>query len=120
MADRKSKSGGQSQGPKQAAGGGASRSPNPQATNKPRSVATAHRDCSNSSIVFHYANFLSAQMMGNASSKPPASSGQYLTQAPHSPNILAPGLHHPVPEASNICRCPKVIPLDLFRRRRVT
>ncbi|KAF8966470.1 hypothetical protein BDZ97DRAFT_1903767 [Flammula alnicola] len=43
MANRKSKSGGQSQGPKQAAGGGASRPPNPQATNKPRSVATAHR-----------------------------------------------------------------------------
>ncbi|EDR10146.1 uncharacterized protein LACBIDRAFT_293747 [Laccaria bicolor S238N-H82] len=43
MANRKSKSGGQSQGPKQAAGGGASQSPNPQATNKPRSVAAAHR-----------------------------------------------------------------------------
>ncbi|KAF8162589.1 hypothetical protein B0H34DRAFT_651398 [Crassisporium funariophilum] len=45
MANRKSKSNGQSQAPKQGAGGRASRSSNPQATNKPRSVATAHRDC---------------------------------------------------------------------------
>ncbi|CAA7267701.1 unnamed protein product [Cyclocybe aegerita] len=72
MANRKSKSGGQSQGPKQAAGGGASRSPNPQATNKPRSVATAH-----------------PQMMGNASSKPPASSGTAAAPRPPQPQATA-------------------------------
>ncbi|CAA7261974.1 unnamed protein product [Cyclocybe aegerita] len=72
MANRKSKSDGQSQGPKQAAGGRASRSPNPQATNKPRSVATAH-----------------PQMMGNASSKPPASSGTAAAPRPPQPQATA-------------------------------
>lgn len=72
MANRKSKSGGQSQGPKQAAGGGASQSPNPQATNKPRSVAAAH-----------------PKMMGNASSKPPASSGTAAAPRPPQPQPQA-------------------------------
>lgn len=51
MPNHKSKSGGQSQGSKQPTRGGASRSSNSQAGNKPRSGATAHRDYRQ---LFHY------------------------------------------------------------------
>ena len=78
----KNKSGGQSaQAPKQAAGGGASRSSNPQAANR---ANTCHRDYSNYSIVFRYTNVLSAQKTGNTPAKPPPSSGDISAQRPTS------------------------------------
>ncbi|PPR01033.1 LOW QUALITY PROTEIN: hypothetical protein CVT26_015634 [Gymnopilus dilepis] len=78
MPNRKSKSGGQSQGPKQGAGGGAPRSPNPHAANKPRSQATPH-----------------PQAMRNANSKPkpPASTG--TAAAPSRPPQPQPTPHRP-------------------------
>lgn len=74
----KHKSGQSSQAPKQSAGGGASRSSNPQA-------AKSHRDYSNSSIFFRYTNrnVLSAKKTVNSPPKPPAS-GKSSAQVSHS------------------------------------
>ena len=80
----KRKSGGQTaQAPKQAAGGGASRSSNPQAANR---ANTSHRDYSNSSIVSRYTNVLSAQKTGNTPAKPPAASAPKPPQNAQRPN----------------------------------
>ena len=80
----KRKSGGQSQGPpKQAAGGGASRSPT---ANMQR---PANGDYTNSSmIVFRHTHILLAQKLGNGPSlaKPPTSSGLSSAQLSHFPN----------------------------------
>ena len=74
MAKRKSASSGQPQGPPKQAAGGGTRSSNPQGANRPAN--TGHCDYNNSSIIFRYTtNVLSAQKTGNASSKPPTSSG---------------------------------------------